>query len=72
MLNNQEGIEELKGFPERSSTESDVIFKNGEDGGREARLQEDKCNSNKDDILFTARNNSWGELVMLTKSMPRY
>jgi hypothetical protein len=38
-LNNQEGIEDLNGFPERSSTESDVIFKNGKDGGREARLQ---------------------------------
>jgi hypothetical protein len=53
-LNSQKGIEELKRFPERSSTESDVIFKKGEDGGREASLQEAKFNSNREGILFTA------------------
>jgi hypothetical protein len=58
MLNNQDGIEELKRLPERSSTESDVLFKNGEDGGREVILQKDKSNSIKDDSLFIARNNS--------------
>jgi hypothetical protein len=63
MLNNHEGNEGLlKGFPERSSTESDVIFKNGEDGGREAILQEAKCNSNRDGILLTARNISWDDM----------
>jgi hypothetical protein len=66
MLNNQEGNEELKGFPERSSTESDLIFKNGEDRGRAPRLQEAKCNSNRDDILLTTLNNLWGELVIFT------
>jgi hypothetical protein len=58
MLNNQDGIEELKRLSERSSTESDVLFKNGEDGGREVILQKDKSNSIKDDSLFIARNNS--------------
>lgn len=66
ILNSHEGVEELKGFHNRSSTESDVIFWNARDGGRVSRWKRTNVTLTemRDDIILTAPNNSSVDMTM--------